>query len=185
MVADEELARQLQQGNDVAFETLVHRYHGPIFGYIYRQLRGSSEVEDLVQKTFMQVYTRIDLYEFPRPFKPWLYRIALNLCRDYWRSKERQLLILDQDPPSEQKGDSIFVRMQTRNDLVAALHSLEPGYREVLVLRFFQDLKIREIADVLGIPAGTVKWRLFQALRQMKCQLEKGGYSGAAKDVPN
>ncbi len=184
MVSDEELARQLQLGNDVAFETLVHRYHGPIFGYIYRQLPESSEVEDLVQKTFIQVYTRIALYEFPRPFKPWLYRIPLNLCRDYWKSRDRKLLTLHQNLSSEQqRADSIFSRMQTRNDLVVALHSLESSYREVLVLRFFQDLKIREIADVLEIPEGTVKWRLFQALKQMKNQLEKGGYSGAAKDV--
>ena len=184
MVSDEELARQLQLGNDVAFETLVHRYHGPIFGYIYRQLSGSPEVEDLVQKTFIRVYTRIALYEFPRPFKPWLYRILLNLCRDYWKSKDKELLTLFQDPLSEpRREDSIFSRMETRNDLVVALHSLELSYREVLVLRFFQDLKIKEIADVLEIPEGTVKWRLFQALRQLKDQLEKGGYSGAAKDV--
>ena len=87
MVSDEELARQLQLGNDVAFETLVHRYHGPIFWLHLSSTSESSEVEDLVQKTFIQVYTRIALYEFPRPFKPWLYRIALNLCRDYWKSR--------------------------------------------------------------------------------------------------
>ncbi|NLJ80908.1 MAG: RNA polymerase sigma factor [Firmicutes bacterium] len=183
MVSDEELARQLQLGNDAAFETLVHRYHGPIFGYIYRQLSEGSEVEDLVQKTFLRVYTRIERYKFPRPFKPWLYRIALNLCRDYWKSQDGESLTLYHEAASEQRVDSIFSRMQTRNDLVVALHSLEPNYKEVLVLRFFQDLKIREIADVLEIPVGTVKWRLFQALKQMKSQLEKGGYSGAAEDI--
>ncbi len=167
MVSDEELARQVQLGNDVAFETLVHRYHGPIFGYIYRQLQGTAEVEDLVQKTFIRVYTRIDLYEFPRSFRPWLYRIALNLCRDHWKSQDRKrLLILDQKQSTTENVDSIFSKMETRSDLVAALHSLKSSYKEVLVLRFFQDLKIGEIADVLEIPEGTVKWRLFQALGQ-------------------
>ncbi len=83
--------------------------------------------------------TRIELYEFPpRPFKPWLYGIALNLCRDYRRSGDRDVVI-STDAVQRQRGgaDLIFPKLQARSDLVAALAALEAPYQEVLILRFF------------------------------------------------
>ncbi len=180
MLTDEELCRQLQSGSEVALESLVHRYHGPIHGYIYRQVNDESTTDDLVQETFIRLCTRMGQYNYPQPFKPWLYRIALNLCRDYWKSAYFRQAQQSEELSSQQVDDnpsveSIYNWQETRQEVMAAINCLDEIYRDVLILRFYQDLKVSEIADVLEIPIGTAKWRLFQALKLMKDQLTTGG----------
>ncbi|MGI6358822.1 MAG: RNA polymerase sigma factor [Bacillota bacterium] len=180
MVSDEDLCQQLQSGSEAALEALVHRYHGPIFGYVYRQVHEEAAAQDLVQETFIRVCTRIGQYRYPEPFRPWLYRIALNICRDYWKSAYYQQRQRTESISAGLLDDCanvacIYDWQETRAEVRRAILSLDETYREVLVLRFYQDLKLAEIADILQAPLGTVKWRLFQALRLVKDLLRKEG----------
>ncbi len=82
---DEDYMRQLSLGNDSALDTLVFRYHKPLYGYVYRLLKDEKLAEDIVQDTFMKIYQQGQKGYIPDSFKPWMYKIATNCCRDYWR----------------------------------------------------------------------------------------------------
>ncbi len=86
MQSDEALARSIQQGHMQDLQVLVDRYQGPLFGYLYRLTGGDGPLaEDLVQEAFVRVLHAISQYQYPRPFKPWLYSIATNLGRDHYK----------------------------------------------------------------------------------------------------
>lgn len=180
MQSDEDLCLQMQAGSESALEALVHRYHGPIHGFICRQLRDESAAQDLVQETFIRVCTKIKQYRYPQPFRPWLYRIALNICRDYWKSsayRQKQAVdeLLETTEDSQANIASIYDWQETRAEVRQAILGLQEIYREVLILRFYQDLKLAEIAETLELPLGTAKWRLFKALSLVKQRLTEGG----------
>ncbi len=87
MTPDEELMAAVQDGDEHAFTTLVTRYERPLYGYLRRLVRSSTEAEDLFQEAFLRVYAHRRRYKRGHPFRPWLYRIATNLARDrqpYW-----------------------------------------------------------------------------------------------------
>jgi RNA polymerase sigma factor (sigma-70 family) len=172
LIRDEELGRQLQAGNEAAMEALVHRYHRPIYAYLYR-LTGHREVaEDLAQETFIRLLTRIGEYQPDRPFRPWLYTIAHNLYKDYCRAAEQRALPSPEPIPQETPSPiDLTERIAEQAEVAAAVGALGEGEREVLVLRYWGDLKVDQIAAITGIPPGTVKSRLFHAIQKLKRRL--------------
>lgn len=182
MLSDEELARDLGLGQAAALEALVRRYHEPLLGYLFRLLRDRSVAEDLVQETLIHLCRGARQYRYPSSFRPWLYGIATNLCRDYWKSAHHRhsLATLTFDAPEalvpatdlRSRVEDLAAWQETRAEVEAAVSALPGAYREVLVLRFYQDLSIKEIAETLLLPEGTVKWRLFESLRKLRKNLE-------------
>lgn len=169
LIRDEELCLQIQEGNEAALEALIHRYHRPIFAYLYRLSAHRQTAEDLTQETFTRLMVQVHAYRFPRSFKPWLYTIAHNLYRDYAKSAARRTFP-SAEPMAEQSSGLVDLseRIADQASVNHALRSLEPEEREVLLLRFYQDLTSDEIAQVIGIPAGTVRSRLFRTMRKLK-----------------
>lgn len=170
MIYDEELCQQVQEGSEAALEALVHRHHQPLFAYLYRLMGNRSAAEDLTQEAFVRMMTRIGTYRFPEPFRPWLYTIAHNLFKDHCKAAYNQTTIPTADPVPDAFPEPIDLvgRMTERAEVMSAIRALEPAQREVLLLRYYQDLKVEEIARVLGIPSGTVKSRLFGAMRKLR-----------------
>lgn len=185
---DEELlGRYRDQGRPEDFDELVHRYERELYRYLVRYLGDSTLAEDVFQNTFLQVHLKKQLYEDGRPVRPWLYSIATHQAVDAMRKSGRHPTIsLDrQAPANASSGDA-----ETRA-LVDLLVADSPGplaelqgaeraewvrqaiarlpelLRETLVLAYYQDLKYREIADVLKIPVGTVKSRLHAAIAKL------------------
>lgn len=178
MLHDEELCRQIQAGDDTAMEALVHRYHGPIFAYLYRLLGHRPAAEDLTQETFVHLLTRIQTYRFPQPFRPWLYTIAHNLYRDYCKNAHQRSTVPAADTVHTPDPLDLSERIAERAEVTRALRSLDPPQREVLLLRYYQDLKIDEIARVVGAPPGTVKSRLFGAMQRLRALLQASDNEG-------
>lgn len=176
MISDEELFRQVQDGNEAAMEALVHRFHRPVFGYLYRLLEQRSAAEDLTQETFARVLVRAHQYRFPEPFKPWLFTIAHNLYRDHCKSYANSATIPVAEPVSQSVPD-LSLHMAERMEVIEAVRSLDQPHREVVLLRYYHDLKVDGIAAVLGVPAGTIKSRLFHAMQKLRSLLapEEGG----------
>ena len=87
---DEDYMRQLSFGNDSALDTLVFRYHKPLYGYVYRLLQDEKLAEDIVQETFIKIYQQGKKGFVPDHFKPWMYKIATNSCKDYWKKASTQ-----------------------------------------------------------------------------------------------
>jgi len=173
MVTDEQLAERMAEGDQVAFEMFVHRYHGPLLSYLDRMLRNPQKAEDFVQETFVRLIRQLRRGPVPEKLKPWIYRVAKNLCFDYWRSAESRSNVLisgtlpDRADPLSSVVD-IYERQETRKELLQALDSLSEAQRAIVILRFFQDLKLQDIAEVMDMSLSAVKSSLYQSLKKLK-----------------
>lgn len=178
---DGELLRELQTGSRSAFEAMVYRYHGPLYAYLYRMLDRKPLAEDLVQECFLRAMEAFRKGHLPDSLRPWLYRIASNLCKDHWRKASYRSECLQDQPemeyPAEETVASIFERQQERERVVEAVHRLSPEKRNLIVLRFYQELKLEEIARILELPLSTVKSRLYQSLGELHRFLNDGEWA--------
>jgi len=174
---DEELARGVQGGNRDDLAALVERHHGALMGYLYRLCGGDRALAgDLAQEAFLRLLRAIDQYRYPHPFKPWLYAIATNLARDYYKQAELRHTQSASDDEAQWESASDLSggpeeRLQTEREaqqVEAAVTALPDHQREVVILRYYQDLSLAEIADVLGVPVGTVKSRLSLGLKRLR-----------------
>jgi RNA polymerase sigma-70 factor, ECF subfamily len=183
--ADEELLARFRRGQTEAFGALVRRYERELYGYLRRYLGDANLADDVFQNTFLQLYTKIGQYEAGRPVRPWLYTIATHQAIDALRRNNRhQALSLDQNreegPDGETRGLMELLEARTpgpieqvqaeelRERVRASVDKLPDFLRQVVILAYYQGLKYREIADILGIPVGTVKSRLHAALVRLQ-----------------
>lgn len=177
MRTDEALYARARQGERSALAELITRYHGPIHQFLYRMTDNDQMAEDLVQDTFVRLMTHQG--EAPRRFKSWVFTVARNLAYDTLRSASYRREISVEPgcgewmPASPSGVEKAAQRRARRAEVAEILQELRPHHREVLVLRYYHDLALREIAQIADCPVGTVKSRLYYALRQAKFQLER------------
>ena len=178
---DEQLMWRVKLDDDAsAFARLVQRWQKPIERLCFRMTGDVHRAEDLTQTAFTRVFTRRAEWEPTGKFSTFLWRVALNLCHDDLRRQQRRgefsldaLIELNSAEAEEgfvagEPTPDAQVESQERGELVRrALAELPAHYREVVVLRHYEGLKFREIGDVLGIPEGTVKSRMAEALGQL------------------
>ena len=183
--SDKWLYQRTLQGDTTAFELLVDRYHAPLFRFLYRQTGDYMLAEDLLQETF----TRLITYhgDPPAHFRAWAYTVASNLTRDHFRSAHyrHEADVIDQDDevsragrfdPSQTLAVEDILSLNATSEVVAqALQQLTPEQRETVILRFYHSLPLDEIALISSVPLGTVKSRLFHALRRLKGLLLRVG----------
>jgi RNA polymerase sigma-70 factor, ECF subfamily len=182
-ITDEQLMGRIAGGDDeAAFATLMRRWRGPILGLCLRMIGDLHRAEDLTQETFSRVFAQRKGFQARNRFSTWLWRIALNLCYDDLRaSRHREGPWLDSEEVSTEPAPDHHAALVEENQLVrAALDTLSEPYRAVLILRHYEDLKFREIAEVLGVPEGTVKSRMAEALNQLNRRLQGIHAEGAA-----
>ncbi|MFD2168596.1 RNA polymerase sigma factor [Tumebacillus lipolyticus] len=165
---------ELASGNDAALDMIIIRYHKPLFGYLYRLTLDEKVAEDLVQETFVAIYQQGQQGIVPQRFKPWLYKIATNACKDYWKKASFRKESL-QAPPREQTSQvaNLIERQVERQWMIDALNQLPIMYRTVLYLRFYQDLKYSEIASVVDLPINTIKTQVGRGLKKLECILRE------------
>jgi RNA polymerase sigma-70 factor, ECF subfamily len=181
-ITDEQLMwRAAMQDDEAAFTSLMCRWQPPILRLCLRMLGDRHRAEDLAQETFTRVFTQRKKYQRRSKFSTWLWRIALNLCYDALRAPERREAACSE--PEDEMGDLTLVssgpvpdddavRAEEDQLVRQALASLPETYRTILILRHYEDLKFREIAEILGIPQGTVKSRMAEALSQLSRRLD-------------
>jgi RNA polymerase sigma-70 factor, ECF subfamily len=178
------LTRYRDQGRTEDFDALVHRYEHKLYRYLVRYLGDKSLAEDVFQNTFLQVHLKRGLYEDSRPVRPWLYSIATHQAVDALRKAGRHTTVsLDQQIRtgeadvgnlvdllvSDESGPLAELQGQERRDWVReSVARLPETLRKTLILAYHQDLKYREIAEILKIPVGTVKSRLHAALAKLQ-----------------
>lgn len=154
---------------------LIHRYHGPIFAYIYRWLRNRSDAEDLTQDVFIKMFRALGTYSRQSSFRAWLYKIARNRVIDFLRRKRPEAVDIDEVEEFAAADERTPVENYERYSLEARLDevikSLPGLYREVLLLRHRDELSYEEIVDALGAPLGTVKARLHRARALLRKRL--------------
>jgi RNA polymerase sigma-70 factor, ECF subfamily len=186
-LSDEELmSRYREEGQAAVFTELVHRYERELYRYLARYLGDQTAAEDVFQNTFLQVHLKRGLFENGRPFRPWLYAIATHQAVDALRKSGRHPTVsLDQriNPArseseagnlidllvSDNVGPLVKLQDSERQQWVReSIARLPDALRQTLILAYHQDLKYREIAEILKIPVGTVKSRLHSALEKLQ-----------------
>ncbi|MFN8374721.1 MAG: RNA polymerase sigma factor [Anaerolineae bacterium] len=177
MPTDEEYALGVQKGQLSDLTALVERHHHSLVGFLYRMTGGDRALaEDLVQETFLRVMHAIQHYQYPRPFKPWLYAIATNIARDtFKRAENRRAADMPDDEHlvSDERPEEALVEGDEERIVAQALARLPEHQREVVILRYYQELSLAEIAEALDIPVGTVKSRLSIGLDRLRQMLDE------------
>lgn len=172
-MSDAQLMAQIRRGRKDAFVTLVRRHQGALLNF-FRNLGVYNDAEDLAQDTFLRLFRYRKRYRPKAKFTTFLYMIARQVRIDMLRKLKRR-----EDLAGELREKAVADEVERRErrepetDTDALLESLPEAMREVVVLNIYHGLRYKEIADVLGIPVGTVKSRMFHALRNMKERLDK------------
>jgi RNA polymerase sigma-70 factor (ECF subfamily) len=185
------IARGLRQRDVALLHDLVVEYQFRLVRYLIYLLGRRDSVDDLVQETWLRVLERGRSYDGHSRFEPWLFAIARNLTIDHLR--KRRIFSLDSSDDSgdihsshspEEDGKSLSLashdpspfelaaRTEDAQRLAHTLDTLEPIYREALVLRFQEDLSLQEMATVIGVPLTTVSSRIYRGLAALRAQLE-------------
>lgn len=161
------LIQKMKNGNEAAMEKFVRKYYPVILKYCKIHVSDAGHAQDLTQETFEHFFRALSAYRPVGKTANYLYRIAGNLCTDYYRKKKEILM----DEPAEKEENlpqkNPMHEVENRLDMEEALQSMTPEYREVLILFYFQERKLREIADILDIGLPLVKYRLKKAKEQL------------------
>jgi len=181
---DEELVLKAQQGDVHAFNELVERYHGKIYGLTYNMTSNREDAEDLTQEVFIKAFQALPRFKGKSSFYTWLYRIAVNKTINYRKKRNRKrALSLDQFD-QEIKTDEVYHDLTSKGSplrnvsltelqkkMNEALLTLSDKHRTVVVLHDMQGIPHEEIAKMVGASVGTIRSRLFYARRQMQVEL--------------
>jgi RNA polymerase sigma-70 factor (ECF subfamily) len=175
---------QLRRGDLDALSSLLTRYQNRLYRYLLRMVRQPAEAEDLFQQTWLRVAEKIHSYDQRRNFEAWLFTLARNLAIDHLRRVRPESL--DEPTGTDASGESAAARLvspetpaldrvlarERSSRLAEAMEMLPVMQREVLTLRFEEEMKLEEIAEILSAPLSTVKTRLRRGLEHLRGNLE-------------
>jgi RNA polymerase sigma-70 factor, ECF subfamily len=185
---DQELVAAALTGSQEAYRRLVLRFERPLFSLIARMVGDPALAEDLAQETFVKAFRHLDTYDRERKFSSWLFKIAHNTALDHLRRREVATVALEAPEddggdlaavltdPSERSPEAVAQRSDLALALSRAVARLRPEYREVVLLRFAEGQAYQDIAEITGLPLGTVKTQLHRARRELMEALREMGW---------
>lgn len=201
--AEEQLVQEALEGSQRACRELVHRFERPVLNLVARMVRDRTLAEDLAQDAFVKAFSRLDSYDPAQgKFSNWLFKIAHNTAIDHLRRSEIDTVPLDAGGESDERASDYHailsdpeaatpldraVQRDLAGALGAAVDRLRPEYREVIVLRHQEGLAYEEIAEIAGLPLGTVKTYIHRARKELAELLTAAGWgpeAAAARETP-
>ena len=183
-LSEAEAIERAKRGDAESFEALYGLHKRRVYSLCLRMTGNTAEAEDLTQESFLQAFARLQDFRLGARFHPWIYTIALNLCRSHLRRRSLSRWLwparsdeparpVPREPPARSPDpEQELLAREAELRLRSAIQGLPARYREVFVLRQAQGLSYEEIASVLGLPLGTVEVRLFRARRRLLQSLE-------------
>jgi RNA polymerase sigma-70 factor (ECF subfamily) len=192
---DEELVARSMGGDLDSFNQLVLRWERPIYALAYRVIGREEDARDVAQETFLRAFRALSGFKGQAKFSSWLYRITLNLCRDWIRRERRapvaqapegvDLIELASEGEPVESIEDLVARRELGRAVARAMAMLPDEQRTAIVLKEYHGLTFQEIADLLDCPLSTVKTRLYQGLTVLRKQLAQAGvesiFGGTAK----
>ncbi|MCK6620088.1 MAG: sigma-70 family RNA polymerase sigma factor [Calditrichaceae bacterium] len=174
-IEDQKLITLARGGDQKAFEALLKKYRNLVYHVMFKMVRNPQEAEDLCQEAFIKAFGALSSFNEEFAFSTWLMKIATNNCIDYLR--KRKLRTYSIDEPLQYKDEQVQVELpdhdptpdkqllnEERRKLINdAIQSLPPRYRHVIILRHQEEKSYEDIAEILKLPLGTVKARIFRA----------------------
>jgi RNA polymerase sigma-70 factor (ECF subfamily) len=182
---DEELVARAQGGDVESFNQLIVRWERPIYALAYRVIGKEEDARDVCQDAFLRAYRALPGFKGQAKFSSWLYRIALNLCRDWIRRQRRAPVsqmpedtdaseLAAETGPAESIED-LVARRELSAIVEDAMSVLSEEQRTAIILKEYHGMTFQEIADMQGCPLSTVKTRLYQGLSLLRRRLEQQG----------
>lgn len=180
VASDEQLMAAIQNGKSSSFEALYHRYSKRLLIYFYRMLGSEDKAQDFLQDIFLKIIEHPKAFDTKRTFSNWIFSIAANMCKNEYRSREVRKNAtqngkvmetanqINTDAETEEEID----RMQFKTRLLKEVQEMENDQRSIFLLRFQENLSIKEISQILNCPEGTVKSRLFYITRKLAIKLK-------------
>lgn len=168
--SEEKLVKRCQKGDEGAFRIIVEKYKDLLLGTAYLILKDRQSADEVVQETVIKMWENLPSLRDSGSLKPWLMRIVVNEAKRQFRKKSISTVSLEsvsEIPDDDYNIDELLVQEENHQMLREALSSLSPEQREVIVLRYFSDLTVPEIAAAISIPEGTVKSRISRALDKL------------------
>src|SRR5918992_4251371 len=182
---DEELVARSMGGDQDSFNQLVLRWERPIFALAYRVIGREEDARDVCQETFLRAFRALRGFKGQAKFSSWLYRITLNLCRDWIRRQRRtpvsqvpdgmELSDLAGEAPDAVSVEDLVARREMSAAVSKVMAMLPEEQRTAIILKEYHGLTFQEIADLLDCPLSTVKTRLYQGLSVLRKQLQDSG----------
>lgn len=174
------LVLRCRRGDPAAWRELIALWERRLFYYVRRLVGGERDAWDVLQRTWLAAYQSLPSLREPRALRAWLYRIAhrqaISHLRHVGAAPDAGAAPIDETTEVPDGGaDDVSFSADAAERVHAGLSGLSLAHREVLTLHFLEDVSVEEIADVLGVPAGTVKSRLFHAKRALRAAIERGG----------
>lgn len=186
-LTDQEVVARSRDGDESAYRELIRRYERPVFSLIFRMVRDREIAEDLSQETFIKVLNAISTYRPEFKFSSWVFKIANNTAIDHLRRRELDTLSLEGSPhaatPEAMEATALQLgtdRASPLDDVASrelggeieiAINRLRPEYRSCILLRHVEGRAYEEIADILGLPLGTVKTYIHRARNELRVML--------------
>jgi RNA polymerase sigma-70 factor (ECF subfamily) len=187
---DEELVARCLAGETECFNQLIVRWERPIYTLALRLLGNDEDARDVSQDTFLRAFRALPGFKGQAKFSSWLYRIALNLCRDWARRQRRtpivpvpdgvELAELGSSERVDEPFEDVLARRELSQTVARAMRVLTADQRAALILKEYHGLTFHEIAELLGCPLSTVKTRLYQGLTVLRRELERKGVASDA-----
>lgn len=184
-ITDEELVTRARGGDLDSFNQLILRWERPIYALAYRVIGREEDARDVCQETFLRAFRALPGFKGQAKFSSWVYRIALNLCRDWIRRQRRApvqqmpedtdaLELASESGPTESIED-LVARRELSAVVETAMALLPEEQRTAIILKEYHGMTFQEIADLQGCPLSTVKTRLYQGLSVLRRHLERNG----------
>lgn len=181
-LSDEQLIFSFQEGDNIAYDEIVRRYKDRLTNFIFRYVGNYDECEDIVQDTFVKVYVSKHLYKEIAKFSTWIYTIAINLAKTKIIKKQKYKIFSlssnedeekDFDVPDDAFLPDVNANAKFQNEYIQkALNSIPENYRKLVILRDIEDFSYEEIADMTGLPMGTVKSRINRGREKLQVLLK-------------
>ena len=187
--SDAQLVRQALAGSQDAYYALVGRYAGPAVNLATRMVQDRALAEDLAQEAFKRAFERLSSFDQERPFSSWFFQILHHVTVDHLRRRQLKTVSIEdaeefqhapraarEDSPSERAEHSAMSRA-----LDSALGQIRPEYREMILLRYREELSVQEIAETMALPIGTVKTYLYRARKELVAILSNAGWGAVGE----
>jgi RNA polymerase sigma-70 factor, ECF subfamily len=185
-VTDEELVARSIAGDTKSFDQLILRWERPIYALAYRQIGREEDARDIVQDAFLRAFRALPGFKGEAKFSSWLYRITLNLCRDFMRRARRAPFaptpegVDVEDMASAERStaesiEDVLTRQDLGRHVARAMGTLPEEQRSAILLKEYHGLTFQEIAELQGCPLSTVKTRLYQGLTVLRRELDRRG----------
>ena len=182
---DEDLVARAKRGDADSFNQLILRWERPIYALAYRVIGREEEARDVCQDTFLRAFRALPGFKGEAKFSSWVYRIAMNLCRDWMRKQRRAptaqmpegvdpIEMASENGPVE-SIETLVERRELSGVVAEAMKLLPEEQRMAIILKEYHGMTFQEIADLQGCPLSTVKTRLYQGLSVLRRRLEKNG----------